>query len=107
MAVDKSKYLTIDGMDPLFAPLIGKILIFAGGQDKRMEGYFWKDAVVYHNHETTNVNVFGKSKIEEIALRNQIYLCGRIRGMDLLRHFMWLPYHLIITSLPDERNVYS
>lgn len=101
MAVDKSKYLTIDGMDPLFAPAYWEdIDLCWRARQRGWKVIFEKDAVVYHNHETTNVNVFGKSKIEEIALRNQIlFVWKNIRGMDLLRHFMWLPYHLIITSL--------
>jgi len=61
---------------------------------------FEPEAQVYHNHETTNVTVFGQKQIELMAMRNQIlFVWKNIRGRQLIEHWLWLPYHLIFTNI--------
>ena len=69
------------------------------------EKYGWKilfepRSQVYHNHETTNVSVFGLRRMETMASRNQwLFVWKNIRGLKLLQHFLWLPYHLTFTTV--------
>ena len=69
------------------------------------EKYGWKilfepKSQVYHNHETTNVSVFGQRLMETMASRNQwLFVWKNIRGLKLLDHFLWLPYHLTFTTI--------
>lgn len=61
---------------------------------------FEPTSIVYHNHETTNASVFGKKQMEVMAFKNQIlFMWKNARGTELVKHFLWLPYHLIFTTL--------
>ncbi|MCX6816765.1 MAG: glycosyltransferase [Candidatus Beckwithbacteria bacterium] len=101
-AFDRKKYLQIGGMDPLYKPAYWEDIDLSW---TAREKFHWKilfepKAVVYHHHETTNVSVFGKRKMELMALRNQIlFVWKNIHGRRLLEHFLWLPYHFIFTSI--------
>ena len=101
-AYQRKKWLAIGGMDTLFRP--------AYEEDRdlsyRALKYGWKilfepKSVVAHHHETTNIKVFGRKRIEIISFKNQfLFVWKNItdRGY-LLRHFLWLPYHLLVTNL--------
>ena len=101
-AYQRKKWLAIGGMDSLFRP--------AYEEDRdlsyRALKYGWKilfepKSVVAHHHETTNIKVFGRKRIEIISFKNQfLFVWKNItdRGY-LLRHFLWLPYHLLVTNL--------
>ncbi|MBP9699656.1 glycosyltransferase family 2 protein [Candidatus Woesebacteria bacterium] len=57
-------------------------------------------SVVHHNHESTNASVFGKQQMEVMAYKNSIlFMWKNARGLDLVSHLLWLPYHIIFTSL--------
>ncbi len=100
MAVDREKYLEIGGMDELYAPAYWEdIDLCWRAKEKGWHIVFEKESVVYHNHETTNVSVFGKREMERIAYRNQfLFMWKNIRGVELVKHFFWLPYHLTVTT---------
>ncbi len=104
MAVDRQKYLEIGGMDKLFSPAYWEdIDLCWRAKAKGWQVLFEKDAVVYHEHESTNKSVFGKNKMKLYAYRNQIlFVWKNIRGWQLLEHFLWLPYHLIFTSIRSK-----
>ena len=101
-AYQRKKWLAIGGMDTLFRP--------AYEEDRdlsyRALKCGWKilfepKSVVTHHHETTNIKVFGRKRIEIISFKNQfLFVWKNItdRGC-LLRHFLWLPYHLLVTNL--------
>ncbi len=60
---------------------------------------FEPSSVVYHNHESTNASVFGKQKMEVMSYKNAIlFMWKNARGIQLVLHFLWLPYHLIVTT---------
>lgn len=101
MAVDRKKYLELGGMDALYSPAYWEdIDLCWQARKKGWKILFEKEAVVYHNHETTNISVFGKTKIKLYAYRNQIlFVWKNIRGRKLLKHFLWLPYHLVFTTI--------
>ena len=100
-AFDRKKYLQIGGMDSLYYPAYWEDIDLSW---QAREKYGWKilfepKSQVYHNHETTNVSVFGQRKMELMAMRNQIlFVWKNIRGRRLLEHFLWLPYHFIFTT---------
>ncbi|MDZ4228838.1 MAG: glycosyltransferase [Patescibacteria group bacterium] len=100
-AFDRKKYLKIGGMDKLYQPAYWEDIDLSW---QAREKFNWKilfepKSQVYHNHETTNLSVFGSSQMEQMAMRNQfLFVWKNIRGRQLLEHLLWLPYHLIFTS---------
>ena len=104
MAVDKKKYLQLGGMDELYSPAYWEdIDLCWRAKEKGWIILFEKNAVVFHNHETTNVSIFGKTRIQLYGFRNQIlFVWKNIRGRQLLEHFLWLPYHLIFTTIESR-----
>ncbi len=100
-AFDRKKYLKIGGMDPLYKPAYWEDIDLSW---QAREKYGWKilfepKSQVYHNHETTNVSVFGQRQMELMAMRNQfLFVWKNIRGRKLLEHWLWLLYHLIFTN---------
>lgn len=101
MAVDKKKYFLLGGMDKMFAPAYWEDVDLSWRAKKMgWKILFEKKSVVFHNHETTNIKELGKKKMELLAFRNQIlFVWKNIRGWQLFEHFIFLPYHLIFTSI--------
>ncbi len=101
MAVDRDKYLKLGGMDTLFSPAYWEDNDLCYRANKKgWKCLFEKDSVVYHYHETTNSAVFGNKNLEIISYRNQIlFVWKNIKGRQLLEHFLWLPYHLVVTGV--------
>jgi len=101
MAIDRKKYLEIGGMDPLYKPAYWEDIDLSW---QAREKFGWKilfepKSQVFHNHESTNVSVFGRKKMETMAARNQfLFVWKNIRGKQLIEHFLWLPYHLTFTA---------
>lgn len=100
-AFDREKYLKIGGMDPLYKPAYFEDIDLSW---RAREIHGWKilfepETQVFHNHETTNISVFGQRSMELMAMRNQIlFVWKNIHGRKLIEHFLWLPYHLIFTN---------
>lgn len=64
---------------------------------------FEERAIVHHVHESTNASVFGKKQMEVMAYKNSIlFMWKNARGTLLAQHLVWLPYHLIFTSIRSE-----
>ena len=105
MAFDRKKYLELGGMDVLYKPAYWEDIDLSW---RAREKHGWKilfepKSQVFHNHETTNVSVFGKKKMETIATRNQfIFVWKNISGRQLLEHFLWMPYHLSFTTIRTQ-----
>lgn len=100
-AFNRKKYLELGGMDPLYKPAYWEDIDLSWRA--RQNGFkilFEPQSQVWHNHETTNVSVFGQKKMEIMAFRNQfLFVWKNIRGQQLLEHWLWLPYHLIFTTI--------
>jgi len=100
-AFNRKKYLALGGMDPLYKPAYWEDIDLSWRA--RQHGFkilFEPQSQVFHNHETTNVSVFGQKKMETMAFRNQfLFVWKNIRGQKLLEHFLWLPYHLVFTTI--------
>src|SRR3989338_6941051 len=101
-AFDRKKYLKLGGMDKLYKPAYWEDIDLSW---VAREKYGWKilfepKSQVYHNHETTNVSVFGQRLMETMASRNQwLFVWKNYHGVKLLSHFLWLPYHLSFTAI--------
>lgn len=104
MAVDREKYFKLGGMDSIFKPAYWEdIDLCFRARKKGFKILFEPKSVVYHNHETTNLKELGKIRMEIAAYKNQIlFVWKNIRGVKLLEHFMWLPYHLIFTTIRSK-----
>lgn len=62
---------------------------------------FEPKAIVEHFHETTNLKEFGQKPIEIYSWKNQLLLVWKnlSSARMLVSHLLWLPYHLVVTSL--------
>jgi GT2 family glycosyltransferase len=101
-AFRKSLWEKLGGMDTMFTP--------AYEEDRDLcyralkSGYkvlLAPESVVDHNHETTNMKAFSRSKIQASAHKNNLLVVWKnITDPGLLiKHLFWLPYHLIFTSI--------
>jgi GT2 family glycosyltransferase len=102
MAFRKSVWDNLGGFDELFRP--------AYEEDRDLcwqalkSGYkivFEPKAIVEHFHESTNLKLFGKTKISLFSLKNQLLFVWKNISSPgyLLNHLIWLPYHLIFTAI--------
>ena len=102
MACDRKKFLELGGFDTLYKPAYWEDIDLSW-RARELYGYkilFEPKSQVFHNHETTNVSVFGRRRMEIMAMRNQIlFVWKNTHGKQLLEHFLWLPYHLTFTTI--------
>lgn len=69
-------------------------------REKGWQVLFEPKAIVHHVHESSNASVFGKRRIEIMAYKNSLlFMWKNARGMVVLEHLFWLPYHLIFTTI--------
>lgn len=101
MFFNKKKFLEIGGFDTLYAP--------AYEEDRdlsyRALKHGWRIAfdpqvVVHHQHESTNIDVFGQRKMADVSWKNQyLFVWKNITDAQLLlSHLIWLPYHLTLSA---------
>lgn len=104
MAVDRKKYLQLGGMDTIYKPAYWEdIDLCWRARKKGWKILFEPKSIVYHQHETTNIKELGKRRMEIAAYKNQIlFVWKNIRGWQLIQHFIWLPYHLIFTTIKSK-----
>lgn len=68
---DRSKWLELNGFDQLFYPAYWEDIDLSVRASKRgWQVLFDPNAVVYHVHESTNSDVFGQKKIQEMSWKN-------------------------------------
>lgn len=119
--VDKVNTLWASGGSSAFRKSIWEKL---GGMDELYNPFYWEDidlsyralksgyavmfesrAIVVHKHgEGSIAQHFTPSQIKKIAYRNQfIFVWKNITSKSLMvRHFLWLPYHLINALLRTD-----
>lgn len=92
---------SLKGFDTDFRPAYGEdIDLSVRARNRGWKIEFEPRAVVHHVHESTNASVFGQRKIEVMSYKNALLLIWKnVRGKELLNHFIWLPYHLIFTTI--------
>lgn len=90
----RSKWLEIGGFDPLFYPAYWEDIDLSFQARKRgWQVLFEPQAVVDHNHETTNQSVFGQRKIAEMSWRNGLKFAWKNATFtQRLAFITWQPY---------------
>ncbi len=103
-AFRRSGWMELGGFDTDYKPAYWEdIDLSFRARKKGWQVIFEPKAIVYHNHESTNASVFGKEQMEVMAYKNQILFTWKnATPMQLLKHFLWLPYHLILTTLRSK-----
>ena len=104
-AFNKKLFLELGGFDPIFSPAYWEDLDLSYRAKKlNYKIIFEPQAKVKHFHEQTNLQAFGSSKIQIISFRNQLLFTWK--NLDspkkLIEHLIWLPYHLILTSIKSK-----
>ncbi len=91
---DKKKWLEIGGFDDRFYPAYWEdIDLSFQARKKGWKVLFEQKAVVDHNHESTNKDVFGEKKLMEISWNNSLKFA--IKNGDLwqkIAFIVWQPY---------------
>lgn len=103
-AFRKSMWEELSGFDPDYRPAYWEDIDLSWrAMQLGWKIYFEPKSVVHHNHESTNASVFGKQKMEIMAYKNSIlFMWKNAKGLDLISHLLWLPYHLVFTSLRSQ-----
>jgi GT2 family glycosyltransferase len=101
-AFRKSIWLELGGMDTNFTPAYEEDRDICYRALKYGYGvHFEPKAKVTHNHETTNTKTLGRRLMQAASYKNHLlFVWKNITSANLLlRHFLWLPYRLIIDGL--------
>ncbi len=91
---DREKWLDLEGFDQRFYPAYWEDTDISF----RAKKWGWKvlfeeEAVVYHQHESTNESVFGQKKIEEISWKHANAFAWKNGNLfQKLQHLLWKPY---------------
>ncbi len=96
LALDRIKFLSLGGYDPLYFP--GRIedldLGFRGWM-AGYSGYYVPESVAYHRGFASFGPAFGKSGCDELAARNALLFAWKnLGGRRFLAHLAWLPIRL-------------
>src|SRR5258708_1380441 len=99
-----SMWKELKGFDPRLKPAYGEDIDLC----YRAHMHGWKNlfearSIVHHIHESTNASVFGQHQIEIMSYKNAIlFMWKNAKGMELVRHFLWLPYHFVFTTIRSQ-----
>lgn len=91
---DRNKWLKLDGFNKAYYPAYWEDIDLSFRAKK--QGWrilFEEKAVVYHNHESTNLDVFGKQKLEKISWKNAHKFVWRNGTFwQKIANLLWRPY---------------
>ena len=95
--IDRDKFLEIGGFDRLFYPAYWEDIDLSFQARKRgWKILFEPQAVVDHNHESTNTSVFGQQKMQQMSWRNaKKFTLKNGDFWQKLAYFLWQPYWMI------------
>ncbi len=102
MAFNKNIWNRLGGFDELFRPAYEEDRDLCWQALKSgCKIVFEPKAVVEHFHESTNLKLFGKTRISLYSLKNQLLFVWKNISSPgyLFNHLLWLPYHLILTTI--------
>lgn len=104
MAADREKWQKLKGMDVLFRPAYWEDIDLSYRAKKMgWKVLFEPNSIVNHQHETTNLSVFGKEQMKKFAYKNQfLFIWKNADQKLLLQHLVWLPYHLAKATLAAD-----
>lgn len=91
---DKKKWLTLDGFDPSFAPAYWEdIDLSYRARKKGWKVVFEEKAIVDHNHESTNQDVFGNRQIATMSWKNaDLFTKKHANFFQKIYYLLWKPY---------------
>ncbi len=91
---DQTKWLKLGGFDLSFYPAYWEdIDLSFRARKKGWQVLFEKQAVVIHNHESTNQTAFGQQKINQISWRNAVKFTKKHASFwQKLLFYLWRPY---------------
>lgn len=103
-AFRRSMWMTINGFDLDFRPAYGEdIDLSFRARQQGWQTLFEPKSIVHHNHESTNASVFGQHGIDVMSYKNAILFMWKTAPLgEKVMHFIWLPYHLIFTTLRSK-----
>ncbi len=95
--IDRNKFLEIGGFDERFKPAYWEDIDLSFQAKKRgWQVYFEAKAIVEHYHESTNQDVFGQSKIDQISWQNGKKFSKKNADFwQKLAYCLWRPYWFI------------
>jgi GT2 family glycosyltransferase len=98
--IDRQKWIELGGFDVSFKPAYWEdIDLSYRAHQKGWKVLFDSQAIVYHNHESTNATAFGRQQMETMSIKNSLnFLWLRGSLSQKLQHLFWLPYHILITN---------
>lgn len=91
---DRDKWLKIGGFDLAYYPAYWEdIDLSALAQERGWKVLFVSEAKVDHNHETTNTDVFGQKKMEQMSWKHaQIFTQKHADFWQKIAYYLWKPY---------------
>ncbi|MGD9129808.1 MAG: glycosyltransferase [Candidatus Woesebacteria bacterium] len=91
---DKEKWLQLKGFDPGYKPAYWEdIDLSYRARKKGWQVLFEEKAVVEHNHQSTNIDVFGKDRIKKISWKaSDRFTLKNGHFWQKLAFFLWRPY---------------
>lgn len=97
---DKQKWLAINGFDHLFYPAYWEDIDLCFQARKRgWQILFEPQAIVDHNHETTNTTVFGQHKMEQMSWRNANKFTWKNSDIwQKIAYLLWKPYWWVVRN---------
>lgn len=91
---DKQKWVFLNGFDQTFYPAYWEDVDLSF--QARKNGWkvlFDEKAIVFHVHESTNIDVFGLQKILDMSWRNAVaFVKKNATFWQLLQYYLWLAY---------------
>lgn len=90
----KSKWLELKGFDSLFYPAYWEDIDISYRAHKRgWKVFFEPKAIVYHRHETTNIDVFGQKKMMQMSWNHaDAFTWKHANTSQKLQFLFWRPY---------------
>lgn len=97
----KEKWQLLGGFDTAFYPAYWEdIDLSFRARQRNWLTLFDANAVVDHNHESTNQSVFGERRLLETSFQHGLtFVWKHATNHQKFLHLCWLPYHLIITNI--------
>jgi GT2 family glycosyltransferase len=91
---DRKKWLLLGGFDEIFYPAYWEdIDLSFRARKKGWKVLFESKAIVDHNHESTNSDVFGERKIEDISWKNSLKFTWKNGHVwQKISFIIWQPY---------------
>lgn len=92
---DKTKWIELGGFDVHFYPAYWEdVDLSFRAQKKGWQTLFEANALVDHNHESTNNDVFGQQRLQKVSWRNsRLFTWKHATVSQRLAFLLWLPYH--------------